>query len=183
MNLRRDILSAEEENSDHIPFISVESLQKLVTPQTVQARLNTRGIRARPEMIQLIVSEARKIFALLVLTEQEHHILHLLQNDFNDDRLPISQDEVPDFENPRQREEFYLTQWKLSLVFKKEKHLELPGNVPLPFASEKPGAFGAFGVVSKVKILEGYLPEHKSVSFDCLNLSFITDREFYRSPT
>jgi hypothetical protein len=166
MDLRRDILSAEEENSDQIPFISLASLQKLVTPQAVQARLNTRGITAPPEMIHTIVCTARKLFAILVLTEQEHHILYLLQNDFNDDRFPISKDEVPDFENPRQREEFYLVQWKLSLVLKKEKHLELPGNVPLPFASEKPAAFGAFGVVSKVKVLQGYLPEYKSVSFN-----------------
>jgi hypothetical protein len=181
--LRRDILSAKEENSDHISFISLESLEELFTPQTVEACLKRRGIRLPSEAIKTIVSKARKLFAILVLTEQEHHILYLLGNGFNDDRFPIPEAGVPEFENPQQREEFYRTQWRFSIVLKKENHLELPGDVPLPFVNEKPGGFGAFGVVSKVKILPGHLPEHKSVRLQSSKLSLATDLESHRSIT
>jgi hypothetical protein len=163
MKLQRDISSAEEENCDHIPFVSLESLKKLVTPQAVDSHLKARGVRPSPETIQIIVSKALKLFAILVLTEQEHHTLYLLQNGFNDDSFPIPEAEVPEFESSQQQKSFYGTQWRFSLSLKKEKHLELPGNVPLPFISERPTAFGAFGIVSKVKISPGHLPEHKSV--------------------
>src|SRR4051812_31058142 len=163
MNLRRDILSAGERNCDNIPFISFESLRQLVTAQTVEARLKARGIVPPPEMIHTIVSKALKLFAVLVLTEQEHHILYLLGNDINDDKFPMLEAKVPELESLQQREEFYWAQWTFSLILKKEKHLELPGVVPLPFMYEKPEGFGAFGVVTKVKISPGHLPEHKSV--------------------
>ena len=163
MNLESDILSADERNCDGIPFVSFESLRELVTAKTVEARLKARGIVPPPETIQTIVSKAPKLFAILVLTEQEHHIFYLLGNDINDDRFPMLEAEVPEFESLQQREKFYWTQWRFSLVLKKQEHLELPGVVPLPFTHEKAEGFGAFGVVSKVKISPGHLPEHKSV--------------------
>jgi hypothetical protein len=168
MNLQRDILSAEERNCDKIPFVSFESLRKLVTAQAVEARLKTRGIVPPAETIQTIVSKAPKLFAILVLNDQEHHIFYLLRNDINDDRFPMLEVEVPEFESLQQREKFYQTQWRFSLILKKEKHLELPGDVPLPFTYEKAEGFGAFGVVSKVVVSPGHLPEHKSVRLQSL---------------
>ena len=171
MDLPEDILSASERNCDNIPFVSFESLRELITATTVEARLNARGIVYPPETIHTIVSKAPKLFAILVLTEQEHHIFYLLGNDINDDRFPMLGAEVPEFESLQQRESFYWMQWKFSLVLKKEKHLELPGGVPLPFTLDKAEGFGAFGVVSKVKILPGHLPEHKSVRLQSPKLS------------
>jgi len=175
MNLESDILSADERNCDGIPFVSFESLRKLVTAQTVEARLKARGIVPPPETIQTIVSKAAKLFANLVLTEQEHHILDLLGNDVNDDKFPMPEAEVPEFESPQQRENFYKTQWRFSLVLKKEKHLEIPGPAPLPFTYEKTEGFGSFGIVSKVQISPGHLPEHKSVRLQSPKLSLATD--------
>lgn len=183
MNLQRDILSAEERNCDNIPFVSFESLRKLVTAQTIEARLKARGIVPQLETIQTIVSKAPKLFAILVLTEQEHHIFYLLGNDINDDRFPMLEAEVPEFESLEQREKFYRTQWRFSLVLKKEKHLELPGDVPLPFTYEKAEGFGAFGIVSKVMISPGHLPEHKSVRLQSLKLSLATDLKSHPSIT
>jgi hypothetical protein len=134
----------------------------------VETCLQARGIGSTPDCVRDIVARAPKLFAILVLIGQENHILHLLQNNFDDGIFPATEANAPEFETPQIRNEFYQTQWRFPPVFVRERHLELPGNAPLPFVKREFGGNGSFGVVWKVKVSRGHL-----VALDTVRRSFL----------
>src|SRR6266487_1488536 len=123
-SLRARLLSLRQENSDSQKFVPEGDLQALFSKNVIQKCISNCGIKhyKRAEAISMIMDGAQKIFATLVLINQEAAITKFIQNDqFQhsrlDSKLPFS---LPDLESMGfdWAQDFYETQWEfISPVF------------------------------------------------------------------
>jgi serine/threonine protein kinase len=143
-------------------FVSLESLRQLFTPQFVGTCLESSGMPPTQDLVSAIIAKAPKLFAVLLLIENENYIKSLLEHGLDDDAWPLLETEVPEFENVQKREQFYKAQWLIPPVLTNKRHLDLPGDAPLPFVEKSFGGHGSFGVIWKVKVSPGHLQaQHK----------------------
>jgi hypothetical protein len=142
---------------DEKRFVSLEFLRQLFTPQFVRTCLESSEISQTRDLVDAIIYKAPKLFAVLLLIERENRIKSLLERGWDDDAWPLLEIEVPEFDIIQKKEEFYRAQWFIPPVLTKERHLELPGDAPLPFVQKDFGGNGSFGVIWKVKVSSGHL--------------------------
>jgi hypothetical protein len=138
-------------------YISSEVLRRLLTPQLVGNSLNGAGINATQDLVDAILTRAPRLFSVLLLIDRVNRITTLLESGWDDGRWPLSEVKVPEFDCDQKRQEFFQTQWLLPPIFTREKHLEFPGDAPLPLLKKDIGGNGSFGVIWKVKIAGGHL--------------------------
>lgn len=144
-------------------FVSLESLRQLFTPQFVGTCLESSGMPPTQDLVNAIITKAPKLFAVLLLIENENYIKPLLKHGLDDDAWPLLETEVPEFENVQKREQFYKAQWLIPPVLTNKRHLNLPGDAPLPFVQKFFGGNGSFGVIWKVKVSPGHLQAQHEV--------------------
>jgi hypothetical protein len=151
---------------DHLQrfhFISIADIQSLITQERVDEVLRSHGLNPPKDAVDYIVSAGPRIFATLVLIEEVRHIRHFFGEDLWDDQLPLEEASIPDFGNNDSKLKFMSVQRKFPPVFNKSKHLELSDDTVLPFTKRSYLDSGSFGMVEKVTVAEGHLPEHASV--------------------
>jgi hypothetical protein len=159
MDLRRCL-------QDHLKrcrFISITDVSSLITHERVREIVQSRGLIVENDMVEYIVFASPRIFAILVLIEGVHHIRDFLDKGLSDDKLPLEETSIPDFENNDGKLKFISIQRKFPPVFEKQKHLELPYDTVLPFIEQTYLDNGSFGMVEKVRVAEGHLPEPPTV--------------------
>jgi len=144
-------------------FIPLTAITSLITPERVRETLISRGLSIETYPIDHIVSVAPRVFAILVLAEGVHHIKDFIDKGLSDDSLPMDEAVIPDFETKDGKLHFIRIQRKFPPLFEKPKHLELPDDTVLPFLEQTYVDNGSFGMVYKIKVAEGYLPESTSV--------------------
>ena len=135
--------------------ISLEELRALLTPDFVHECLKSSGITSTSDLVDFIITKASKLFAVLVLIERVDSLTTLVESGWDDGVWPLSEAEIPQFDDIQKRQEFIEKQWLIPPVFTKERHMELPGDAPLPLRKEYIGN-GSFGVVWKVKFFPGH---------------------------
>jgi len=123
----------------------------------------SRGLYFEKYLIDQIVSVAPRVFAILVLAEGVHHIKDFVDKGLCDESLPMDEAAMPDFETTDCKLNFIQIQRKFPPVFEKSKHLELPDDTILPFLDQSYLDNGSFGMVYKVTVAEGCLPDFGSV--------------------
>jgi hypothetical protein len=151
---------------DHLKrcrFISITDIGTLINQEIVREIVRSHGLVVENDMVEYITFASPRIFAILVLIEGVHHIRDFLDNGLNDDKLPLEEASIPDFENNDGKLKFISIQRKFPPVFEKQKHLELPYDTVLPFIERTFLDNGSFGMVEKVKVAEGHLPEPPTV--------------------
>ena len=161
MDLRRRLQEElrRNRNYDGREFIPTQVLTKLVTCETIHDTLKRSKMDVTKDLLEQIASEAPRIFAILLLAEREYHIFNFLDRHLCDDSLPIDEADVPDFETEDDRRNFFRTQLRFPPVFKKQRHLEVSEDIVLPFLELSYVANGSFGMIYRVKLAEGHLPE------------------------
>jgi len=71
-------------------FIPLDVLNQTITAKAVSDHLSSNGKPFDPELPNTIINRARKIFAILILTEKEDQIERLITENLTDDDLPLS---------------------------------------------------------------------------------------------
>lgn len=146
-------------------FISVSTLKQLITETSVEKRLRIRALPAQTQVISAIVSKASKLFSILVLIECDYHIAGLIADGITDNIFPIAEeDKVTYFEVDQSRQDFFKLQRQFPPVFETETHMDWPENTKLPFLEKTWMNSGAFGLIYRVRVADGHLTGHQSVS-------------------
>lgn len=144
-------------------FIRLESLHRLITSTSVASHL--REDCPNKEILQQIASSAPKLFAILILLEQETAITEYLSKGFCDKDFPIlDKAQIPDFVYDENKQALYEKQWCIPIVLHQSQHLDLPTEFKPPFLENSYKNHGSFGSVFKVRVANGHLPHHNSVS-------------------
>jgi hypothetical protein len=158
MDLRHHLNAALQANRNYAghEFIPDPALRELVTDESVLGALTSHGMAAGRDLAERIVSTARKLFAMLVLVEQEHYVLEYLDCPLCDDDLPIGREKVPKFRFDEEGH-FFRIQSKFPPVFERQTHLEISRDMVLPFLHTSYVDNGSFGLVYKAIVAEGHL--------------------------
>ena len=160
MDLRQTLLEEKRRRG----FISLAGIERLITPENVAAQLALRDLRPGPSSVFTIASTARKLFAILVLLELEHHAPNLIRERISDRLFPIhDKADIPLFETESQRQAFFTEQWTIPPRFDRDKHLECPTATVLPFLEKERVNNGTFGILYRVKVADGHLHGYSSV--------------------
>ena len=144
-------------------FIQLETLRRLITPKSVASHL--RENCPSTTALQEIASIAPKLFAILVLLEQETAITEYLSKGFCDKNFPIStKAHIPDLNYGGNKRGIYEKQWCVPIVLDEREHLDLPTEFKAPFLENNYKDHGSFGSVFKVRVANGHLANYDSVS-------------------
>ena len=158
-HLKRKLYSKLDHEIEKYKFISVARLEELINQRAVSGIL---GEETSPEVSESIVSSSRKLFAILVLLDSEREILRFHEKNADDNEFPLSDDEELCCEtaaHTRLHSEIMHKQWVVPPVFRKSQHLELPASYIPPFLEIDEIDGGSFGIVYKVTVAKGHLPE------------------------
>lgn len=176
MSLRQELLREKRVRE----FISISKLEELVTVSSVKEYLSSYfgepTTPIPPDLPQRIVPRARKLFAVLVLSELEGSISEfVIEHGVTDHVFPVSDsDAIPPLGSREERRKFLKEQWTIPPILKEGEHLELPLGTILPFLEMKYIEHGSFGAVYKVRVAEGHL-ERASLGYTAVRrLMFIS---------
>ena len=153
-------------------FVSLEALDRCLT--SAQAAKHSHTNRPTTALLDQIVFRARKLFALLVLLGYEHAIEQCLSKGFSDDKFPVwDKSQIPYVGIPHFQQELYRKQWCVPIVLHQDSHLDLPLEFVPPFLEIRYGIDGGgFGVIHKVRVAKGHLPQ-----FDSVRISHLRKRK------
>ena len=159
-----ELKQALEEELKSCKFIQLGSLHRLITPNSVASHLGKNC--PNNEVLQQIASSAPKLFAILILLQQETAITKYLSKGFCDKDFPIlDKAQIPDLKYGEIKQGLYEKQWCIPIVLDQSQHLDLPLEFKAPlFFQNDHKRHGTFGMVSRVRVADGHLPHHSSVS-------------------
>lgn len=124
-----------------------------------------------------IFQKGMKVFAILVHIQQPNAVIHFLERDELDARLPFSQELLSDI----LREDgkiFFRSQWDfIPHIFRRGHHQHIPKSYILPFLAEKPrdeleGGFGAISEITIASSMQALVTDQvRSTLIDCRDFS------------
>lgn len=165
MSLRNKLSQVKSRDLYGREFISRSALRQLITVAATKWHLVwSCKVDPEPTIVESIVQNASQLFAILIMISEERFVSEAIKQGWCDDKLPLSEADAQYFRDLRISRCFMETQWLFPPVFRSKSHLELPGNAALPFTDREFLGDGAFGVVVSIKVAEGHLPEHNTVS-------------------
>jgi serine/threonine protein kinase len=146
--LEEDLWNARVTYKSHRSFIPITELKRLITVDSVSQELRAHNPKILPiEMVnkaEIVVKNATRLFALLILIGKEQDITGLIEEGIKDDDLPISGLRCKDIQvfsqwKPKAVKDFKQDQWSvISPVFDKiGEHYELDDHTILPFIENK----------------------------------------------
>lgn len=154
------------ENADHRWFIPQLSLSPALSKDAIRDALRDAGMHLYhlDEVVEEIVTDSVKIFAVLVLIDQVNHISKLSERgELHDRRLPFSIDILEKQLLLTFPKDFYEKQWELATPTFHRGTINkfINGRFVLPFTEEQQIGEGAFGNVYKITLH----PNHQSLGY------------------
>jgi hypothetical protein len=155
------IIGLQVRNIEMASFVPAGALEQLLTDDVVRATIRRSTIDAskREETINIVISGAHKIFAILILQGKQYLIQKFIEQDqFQkgplDGKLPISEPVLQEVLGKAAGTRFWSNQWMfIAPVFRYDlSHRKLEDAVILPFTKTSNIGEGAFGVVSEVQL-------------------------------
>ena len=151
------IKNLRQENIHHRKFVPELSLRRTMTKDVIRQALEHSGVALyhRKEVATKVFRSGRKIFAILILTEQVAEILKFIEIDqLYDTRLPFESGTLRDeiaILNPTDFEE---TQWEFvaPTFVRGTLHRVFRDKTVIPFVSRSDEGRGAFGKVFSVQL-------------------------------
>ena len=145
------------ENSDHRWFVPLLPLREILSQDVILKAVRDAGTKAYhlDEVVDRILSNGLKIFAILVLTDQAALAFKFIQEgELLDERLPFSLEILKMRLSLPHVKDFYEKQWELSVpTFDRGTiHKSLDDRVILPFIRDKRIGNGAFGTVYEIEL-------------------------------
>jgi hypothetical protein len=162
------IIGLQTKNFESAYFVPAEDIEELLTESTVRDLVKQCGIEVQhqEETISIIISGARKIFAILILIHNEVLIRKFVEHDqFQieklDAKLPLSEPGLASIIGNSPAKNFFQKQWMfVSPYFRNDlSHRTLDPDVVLPFILSSSIGRGAFGSVSEVVLH----PHHQGI--------------------
>jgi serine/threonine protein kinase len=146
--LEEDLWNARVTYKSHRSFIPITELKRLITVDRVSRELHVHDPNILPIEIvnkaEIIVENATRLFALLILIGKEQDITSLIEEGIKDGDLPISGLRCKDIQvfsqwKPKAVKDFKQDQWSvISPIFDKiGEHYELDDHTILPFIENK----------------------------------------------
>ena len=159
-----ELKQALEDELKLYKFIPLETLDRLITQESVASYLDENPLDRDATYLQQITSIAPKLFAILVLLGRENSIKDYLSKGFCDKNFPIlDKSDIPDIGRTEDKQELYKKQWQIPIVLQQSQHLDLPLEFIPPFLEQRYVHHGSFGAVYKVRVANGQLPQCNSV--------------------
>jgi hypothetical protein len=174
-SLEDHIVTLQQKNFESSYFVPTDELYELLSEQRVREAVVTSGIAIQhcEETISIIMSGARKIFAILILMKSEALIWNFIKHDqlqieTLDAKLPLSEAELERAINSGPAKLFFQKQWMfVSPYFRNDlSYRILEPDVVLPFIKSSFVGRGAFGTVFEVTLP----PRHQGLT-DIANVS------------
>ena len=177
----------------HRDFIPDGSLQRILTAEDVFAVLADPAFQVPSHKIestaQIVISEGRIIFALLLNLSLERELGRFIEDDCLDQALPLSKSRLEDV-IPQAAGEFAKRQWSYrAYQFRKgQYHRKIKDEEILPYIEQERIGGGGFSTVYKVLIHPGYqnvVPDApSSVRLLAVEAAWWCDADIrYRAPT
>ncbi|RDW56454.1 hypothetical protein BP6252_14156 [Coleophoma cylindrospora] len=129
------------------PFLLESTIRAILTAPNIRMQLlgilksfgrklgEKPNLQSHETYLDAIVGRARKVFALLVLCNQEPFIFDFVQTGIDDSRLPLTRSQTASI--PGIPDIVFEKQWEVQAqVFTRGCDLDLPSSVILPFTSE-----------------------------------------------
>jgi hypothetical protein len=146
--LEEDLWNARVTYKSHRSFIPITELRRLITVDRVSQELHAQNPETIPiEMVnkaEIIVQNATRLFALLILIGKEQYITSFIEEGIRDDDLPINGVRCKDIQvfsqwKPKAVKDFKQDQWSvISPIFDTVgEHYELDDHTILPFIENK----------------------------------------------
>ena len=145
-------------------FLPEGSLDGLINPTVITSVLSDPAfqipLHKRESAAQIVISEGRKVFAILVDLRLEYALSLLIENDCLDSRLPLNDDDLKDIPREGARE-ISRKQWEyIAYKFRTGKYLrKIQNEIILPFLRQTKIGGGGFSVVYEVFIH----PAHQNI--------------------
>jgi hypothetical protein len=155
------VIGLQTRNFESASFVPASDLERLLTEDVVRATIRESAIDIwkKDEAIRIVMSGAKRVFAILVLQGKLHLLSKFIENDqFHkgelDAKLPISEATLQALLGKAAGRSFWDNQWIfVAPVFRHDlSHRRLENPVVLPFIQSSPIGEGAFGVVSEVTL-------------------------------
>ena len=164
MDLRSALSSLPKEDG----FVSLKSLKECMTEKKIKDHISANSIPVNPE----VIFTRLRLFAILVLLECENHVNSLLADIEDETFFFYTKEDIPwkPGESDRRAEFFELQSQFPPMLTRKFPPQSFPPSFRPPFivVSEN-GPAGSFGIVRRVRIAEGHLPDHSQVSRQYIN--------------
>ncbi|KAH7092038.1 kinase-like domain-containing protein [Paraphoma chrysanthemicola] len=156
------IIELQTRNAECAAFMPAGELEKVLTEKVVRDILNASSVEIwnQEEITRVVISGARRIFAILVLQDHVHFFIKFLRQDQLhsgelDAKLPFQESLLESLLGKAAGRRFWTSQWTfIAPIFRHDlSHRKLDYPVVLPFiGSSEPIGEGAFGVVTKVTL-------------------------------
>lgn len=178
-------------------FLQDSKIRQILTPQTVRLHLiailksfghtleENSGSEPNETYLDAIVNRAPRLFAVLILCEQEAFIFDFVQRRMDDSRLPLTRSEIFSvlIKNPDQ---VFELQWvvqahhftkgydyDLDLWLRPDIELESSTLIRLPFTSEYPLGKGVDRVTAPLEYAAQFVPSDHNSPEQVLNQNLI----------
>jgi hypothetical protein len=156
------IVELQTRNFESAAFMPAGELENLLTENVVRDILSASSVEIwnQEEITRVVISGARRIFAILVLQSKVHLFIKFIRRDQLhsgelDAKLPIEESLLESLLGKAAGRLFWTSQWTfIAPIFRHDlSHRKLDDPVVLPFigSSERIGE-GAFGVVTKITL-------------------------------
>lgn len=145
-------------------FLPEDSLDHILNPTAITSVLSDPAFQIpshkRESTAQIVISEGRKVFAILVDLRLEYALGLLIENDCLDSGLPLNDDDLKDIP-PEGAREILRKQWDyIAYKFRSGKYLrKIQNEIILPYLRETKIGGGGFSVVYEVFIH----PAHQTI--------------------
>lgn len=156
-SLELRIKGLRRENADHRQFIPQLPLREVFSKDAIWKALHDSGIKRYQldEMVDRILKDGIKIFAILVLTHQAGLTPRFIEEaEFHDQRLPFSLEILEKQLSLPSAKDFYEKQWELiaPTFYRGTIHKSLNSRFILPFVLDQRIGSGAFGTVYEIEL-------------------------------
>jgi hypothetical protein len=151
------IKDLRRENIHHRKFVPELSLWRTITKEVIRKALEHSSVTPyqQKEVATKIFRSGRKIFAILILTEQVTEVLKFIEADqLHDTRLPFELGTLRDEIAISNLTDFEETQWEFvaPTFVRGTLHRVFRDKAIIPFVSRSDEGRGAFGKVFKVQL-------------------------------
>lgn len=142
--------------------LSLAYLNDLLTEESIRNHFRHQGIHVDASTPKLLLSRPR-LFAILILLERERDVATIQRHIKDDSFVFYTEDEVPREIGDRRAFFHHQAYVPLALTCTYPPQ-EFPAIFKPPFSfCSKESANGSFGIVRRVKVADGHLPDHNPV--------------------
>lgn len=147
-------------------FLPNGSVEQILTLETLRSALSDPSFRIEPykrdDTAHTIVTEARKVFAILIDLELEGELGQFIENEVLDKELPVEENRLADILGIAETKGFVLHQWEyLAYDFRKGPYQrKIRPEILLPYLKEEHLGSGGYSEVSEILVH----PAHQNFS-------------------